>query len=339
VLVTRIFSFLAHFFRLASTKSLTTLVQRLEAAVGMQKPALLIPTAFPHPIKQEELTIPRSLFYLSTSSILVTFILLIVSLLDLGYCSLWLTPPVCILTLIYFAGVLYVSRMERTVEDPTYFSTVVVVGYVMTSIWLIAFILTIVVFAVYPHMVEALEQRGLHSVSVGLQRFQCILCVANLGLVGGFAVRSHIIAMVEGDPENWRVLVEKNADLATNRQIWNHGPGPDDLNDPSMIQAPRAAPAIPVPPDWVTAIVLEENEREFSAALTDEESYVSDYYEESEHPPQEGATYMEKEQKGYSDGDSLYSESMYVEPETPDSPDKWSDAEEVEEEYHAKAPK
>lgn len=155
-------------------------------------------------------TIPRSLFYLTCSALIVTFILLLVSLLDLGYCSLWLTPPLCVLTLIYFIGVLIVSRMQRTVEKPTYFPTVVFVGYIMTSLWLIASILTIVVFAVYPHMVDALKQQGLHSVTVGLQRFECFLCLVDFGIIGGFTLRSHVIAMEEGDPENWRVLVEKN---------------------------------------------------------------------------------------------------------------------------------
>lgn len=327
----------------------------------MQKPAFSISNAFPHLIEQDKITIPRSLFYLSTSSILVSFFLLIVSLLDLGYCSLWLTPPACIFTLIYFVGVLYVSQMERTSEDPTYFPTVVFVGYLMTLIWLIAFILTIVVFAAYPHMVEALEQRGLHTVAVGLQRFQCILCITNLSLVGGFTARSHVIAMEEGDPENWRLLVEKAVNPTVNRQIRLQRSV--TLND-ATIQAPRTAPPVPVRPDWVTAVVLEERDREeadgspqiqISPPPTDGDFYLDDYYEETSDYPRD-VTNMASERfsaedlynetvkqhfnqmqtphphhqhgREYCDGDSIYAE-----PETPETPDNWSDEEEVEEEY------
>jgi hypothetical protein len=145
----------------------------------------------------------------------VSFLLLIVSLCDLGYCSLWLTPPTSVFTLLYFAGILWLSRRERTEEDPTYFPTVIVIGYIMTTLWLVAFILTIVVFAVYPHIVEGLTYHGLHSVTVGLQRLECILCIVNLGLVAAFTARAHIIALEEGNPENWGILVEKNENLPT----------------------------------------------------------------------------------------------------------------------------
>jgi hypothetical protein len=315
--------------------------------------SLADPATFPHPIKQNAISMPRSLFYLSTSSIVISFILLIVSLLDLGYFSLWLTPPVSLVTLMYFAGVLILSRMERTEEDPTYFSTVVLVGYFITLIWLVAFILTIIVFAAYPHIVEALHQQGLHTVTVGLQRFECILCITNLGLVGGFTARSHIIAMVDGEPENWRILVEKNSNPAANRQI--RVQRPVTMNDPSMmIQEPRAAPT-PLPePEMVTASILEEKEREGRNVLkleiqvspppTEDGFYLSDYYEEESqggafsaisHDHQfDRVVYSPNPDdvgKEYCDGDSMY----YGESELPDSPDKWSqaDEEDVKEEY------
>jgi len=307
-------------------------------------------TTFPHPIKEDAITIPRSLFYLSTSSLVISFILLIVSLLDLGYCSLWLTPPVCVLTLIYFSGVLLISRKERTDEEPSYFSTVVLLGYLMTLLWLIAFILTIVVFAAYPHMVDALRQNGLQTVSVGLQRFECLLCITNLGLVGGFTARSHVLSVVNGEPENWRILVEKNTNPAATRDI--RVQRSVTMNHNSNIQEPRAAPT-PLPePEWVTASVLEENEREsrnilnleiqISPPPTSEGFYMSDYYEEAEgeeafsaiqshfdrvvHSP--NPTDVDK----FCDGDSLYSR----EPQSPDSPENWSDEEEVVEEYEVK---
>lgn len=318
--------------------------------------SLADPATFPHPIKQNAVTIPRSLFYLSTSSIVISLILLIVSLLDLGYFSLWMTPPVSLVTLMYFAGVLILSRMERTEEDPTYFSTVVLIGYLMTLLWLIAFILTIVVFAAYPHIVEALRQQGLHTVTAGLQRFECILCITNLGLVGGFTARSHTIAMVDGQPENWRILVEKNSNPAANREI--RVQRPVTMNDPSMmIQEPRAAPT-PLPePEMVTASILEENERESKNVLnleiqispppTEDGFYLSDYYEEESqggafsaisHDHQfDQVVYSPNPDdvgKEYCDGDSMY----ISESETPDSPDKWSqaDEEEVEEEHTIK---
>ncbi|KAJ4479325.1 hypothetical protein J3R30DRAFT_3702582 [Lentinula aciculospora] len=127
----------------------------------------------------------------------------------------------------------------------------------MTILWLVSFILTVIVFAAYPHMVDALRQQGLHTVSIGLQRFQCLLCMINLGLVGGFTARSHVIAMEEGDPENWRILIEKTQNPAANRPIRVHHQV--NLNDPSMIQEPREAPAPTIQPDWITAAVLEDN--------------------------------------------------------------------------------
>ncbi|KAJ3822440.1 hypothetical protein F5880DRAFT_1574729 [Lentinula raphanica] len=416
----------------------------------MQQPALSsfsISAAFPHPVKQEDITIPRSLLYLIVSSLFVSFLLLIVSFLDLGYCSLWLTPPLCLFTLLYFAGVLFLSRMERTAEEPTYFPTVVFIGYIMTILWLVAFILTVVVFAVYPNIVAGLRHLGLHTVSVGLQRFECLLCMTNLGLVGGFTARSHVIAMEEGDPENWRILIEKNQNPAA--RVSAFVPNPDfvfaqsfissfksgstimvsicryhdssllmlflsvNLNDPSMIQEPREAPAPTIQPDWITAAVLEDNmavaprtpkpppspcpQIEISppGPVDDlyDEFYMNDYQREevpvaplsprtplsprapsspqashspvvahvsrdepveaeSEHYP----TAKERFEQVYSPHQPVFSpdhpvhasqspyrlqgapydtDSAYDDSEPPETPDRWSDEDEVEEEFHA----
>ncbi|KAJ3840601.1 hypothetical protein EV361DRAFT_325125 [Lentinula raphanica] len=380
----------------------------------MQQPALSsfsISAAFPHPVKQEDITIPRSLLYLIVSSLFVSFLLLIVSFLDLGYCSLWLTPPLCLFTLLYFAGVLFLSRMERTAEEPTYFPTVVFIGYIMTILWLVAFILTVVVFAVYPNIVAGLRHLGLHTVSVGLQRFECLLCMTNLGLVGGFTARSHVIAMEEGDPENWRILIEKNQNPAARLQIRVHHHV--NLNDPSMIQEPREAPAPTIQPDWITAAVLEDNmavaprtpkpppspcpQIEISppGPVDDlyDEFYMNDYQREevpvaplsprtplsprapsspqashspvvahvsrdepveaeSEHYP----TAKERFEQVYSPHQPVFSpdhpvhasqspyrlqgapydtDSAYDDSEPPETPDRWSDEDEVEEEFHA----
>ncbi|KAF5393024.1 hypothetical protein D9757_001339 [Collybiopsis confluens] len=256
----------------------------------MQKPGFL-----QHPIEQDDITIPRSLFYLSVSSTFVSFILFVVSLCDLGYCSLWITPPACVFTVIYFTGVWILSRTERTEADPTYFPTVVFIGYILTLLWLVAFILTIVSFAVYPHMVDALKYHGLHSVTVGLQRFECFLCIVDLGLVGWFTARAHVIAMEEGNPDHWRIVVEGRKNPVVTHQI--RVQGPVNLNDPSNIMEPRAAPPSPppVPPDWVTAAVLEDNVQPVRRApkscppqieisppddhYDDEDEYISDYYE------------------------------------------------------------
>lgn len=124
------------------------------------------------------------------------------------------------------------------------------------------------------------------------------------------------------------------------------------MNHNSNIQEPRAAPT-PLPePEWVTASVLEENEREsrnilnleiqISPPPTSEGFYMSDYYEEEEgeeafsaiqshfdrvvHSP--NPTDVDK----FCDGDSLYSR----EPQSPDSPENWSDEEEIAEEYTVK---
>ncbi|KIK67833.1 hypothetical protein GYMLUDRAFT_54573 [Collybiopsis luxurians FD-317 M1] len=260
--------------------------------------------------------------------------------------------------------------MERTEDEPTYFPTIVFIGYIMTLLWLAASILTIVVFAVYPHMVQALNYHGLHSVTVGSQRFECVLCVVNLGLVGWFTARAHVIAMEEGNPDHWRILVERKDNPATTRQI--RVQHPINLNDPSNIGEPRAAPPSPprVPPDWVTAAVLEDNmevarrepkspypQIEISSPPPsddfDGDTYISDYYETQDE--KEGGIYSEK---GHFDGEDLYrqehfdrvpsphhsshpseikeyssdADSIY-ETDTPETPDRWSDEEEVEEEY------
>ncbi|KAH7879661.1 uncharacterized protein C8R40DRAFT_1082747, partial [Lentinula edodes] len=348
-----------------------------------QNPALSsfsISAAFRHPVKQDEITIPRSLLYIIVSSIFISFLLLIFSLLDLGYFSLWLTPALCLFTLLYFTGVYVLSRMERRIEEPTYFPMVVFVGYIMTIIWLVSFILTVVVFAAYPHMVDVLRQQGLHIASVGLQ--------------------SHVIAMEEGDPENWRILIGKTQNLAANvslaispsRIIFTNVLNPFNLNDPSMIQEPREAAAPTIQPDWITAAVLEDNMTVaprtpkpptspcpqieiFSPGPMDDlydDAYISDYHREEvpEHQVSPGAPhisprgkpnseYSEKEhfERAYFPRLSVFSPRLVHLPpsplpsssyhshttrsdtdddsETPETPDRWSDEDEVEEEYHA----
>lgn len=153
--------------------------------------------------------------------------------------------------------------------------------------------------------------------------------------------------MEEGNPDHWRIVVESKETPAVTRQI--RVQGPINLNDPSGIMEPRAAPpSLPhVPPDWVTAAVLDDNIEvarrtpkscsphiEISSPddLYDDDD-ISDYYEG-----------QEEDKAGHFDAEDLYrqhetkefssdADSIYDDTDTPETPDRWSDEEEVEEEY------
>jgi len=153
------------------------------------------------------LPIPRSIILFTCASMPGACVLLIVSMLDLGYLSMRLNPCVSIYTLLYHIGVLLIGRRKRTPDSPSYFSTAIFSGYLLAVVWLVALILTIVVLA-SGHMpyyqVVWLRQQGL-PVTVHSQRVQVFLTMYEMVMVGGMALKGHSIVYYEGpDPHDWR---------------------------------------------------------------------------------------------------------------------------------------
>ncbi|KAF5358967.1 hypothetical protein D9758_004784 [Tetrapyrgos nigripes] len=163
---------------------------------------------FSHPIEKDSVSLPRSLFYLTCVSIFNAFLLLLISCLDLGYFSYWMNPPLSLITIIYHCLVLLVARQKRRPEDPSYFSTAIVCAYLLALLWLAALIATIVSLAVKKsNYVEVVSHGGL-PVSVFTQRFQCVSCIFGLALVSAIGVKGNMIANEDGDPPNWRPVIE-----------------------------------------------------------------------------------------------------------------------------------
>ncbi|KAG6916708.1 hypothetical protein DXG01_005657 [Tephrocybe rancida] len=137
-------------------------------------------------------------------------------MLDLGYLSMRLNPCIAIYTLLYHLGVLLIGRRKRTPEAPSYFSTAVFSGYLLATVWLVSFILTVVVLArgnqVYYH-VEWLRQQGL-PVNVHTQRVQVFLTLYETVIIGGMSLRGHAIVYAEGpDPHDWRYAELEKDDI------------------------------------------------------------------------------------------------------------------------------
>ncbi|KAF5387627.1 hypothetical protein D9615_000578 [Tricholomella constricta] len=160
------------------------------------------------------LPIPRSIVLFTCASMPGACALLIVSMLDLGYLSMRLNPCISVYTLLYHIGVILIGRRKRTPEAPSYFSTAIFSGYLLTVVWLVALILTIVVLAsghMPYHQVAWLRQQGL-PVTVHSQRVQVFLTLYETLMVGGMTLKGHSIVHNEGpDPHDWRYAeYEKN---------------------------------------------------------------------------------------------------------------------------------
>ncbi|RDB19956.1 hypothetical protein Hypma_012739 [Hypsizygus marmoreus] len=176
---------------------------------------LKLPDAFSKAPKQP-LALPRSLLILICLSLLGSCLTLVISMLDLGYLSMWLAPCVAIYTLIFHIGTILIARRPRVPDAPSYFSTAIFCGYLLALIWLVAFILTLLVLMssqVAYHQVSYLQQHGLPC-TVHTQRIQVFLTVYEVVMVGGFAVKGHSIVESEGpDPHNWRYAEHASLDL------------------------------------------------------------------------------------------------------------------------------
>lgn len=158
-------------------------------------------------IKRPNVPLPVSLFWLSTSSSLVAFILLPVSLLDLGVLSFYINPPVTIFTILYHGFVLVVSQRPRQPDHPTYYASAILFAFLLDIAWIVAFITTTVVYASMQqhgfYSVNNLRSNGL-PVSLGTQRFQIFLTLLLAILTGGMAYKGYRIAQEEGEPDSWR---------------------------------------------------------------------------------------------------------------------------------------
>lgn len=190
--------------------------EQSELSTYMPLPKFELPVALSKvTLPPSPLPLPRSLFLFTCASLFGAWLLLIISILDLGYLSMWLNPPASVFTILYHIGVLLVSRRKRAADAPSYFSTTIFSAYLMSIVWLVAFILTIVVLASNRYYsVEDLQHQGL-PVTVHSQRVQVVLTLYEMLVVGGMAVKGHSIVEREGpDPFEWRNLENGKVCLA-----------------------------------------------------------------------------------------------------------------------------
>jgi hypothetical protein len=158
----------------------------------------LPPSSFP---------LPRSLFLFTCASLLGSCLLFIISMLDLGYLSMWVNPCASIITVIYHIGVILIARRKRVPNAPSYFSTAIFSAYLMALVWFIGFILTLVVLVSGPGNAFKVVGLGQGAANVYTERAQIFLTLYELLVVGGMAVTGHAIVRKEGpDPEAWRNL-------------------------------------------------------------------------------------------------------------------------------------
>jgi len=160
------------------------------------------------------LPMPRSWFFFTCASLLGATALLVISMLDLGYLSLWVNPCVSIYTYIFHGCVIVVSFRKRHLTTPSYFSTVIICGYFLTFVWLGAVIVTVagVVAKDNTQGIVALREHGL-PVNIYTQWAQVFLTVYEMGMIGGMAAKGHAIVATHGpDPPDWRRMAEEEDD-------------------------------------------------------------------------------------------------------------------------------
>lgn len=117
-----------------------------------------------------------------------------------------LNPCISVYTIVYHIGVVLIARRNRVPDAPSYFSTTIFSAYLLSVIWLVAFILTIAVLVSTNVMYQVvwLRAQGL-PVTVHSQRVQVVLTLYEVVMVGGMALKGHSIVESEGpDPPDWR---------------------------------------------------------------------------------------------------------------------------------------
>ncbi|KDQ29479.1 hypothetical protein PLEOSDRAFT_1083173 [Pleurotus ostreatus PC15] len=153
---------------------------------------------------------PQSLFVLTVASLLGASVSLIVSMLDLGVLSLYVTPPVSAITIIFLSVVLVVAHRKREEGYPSYYSTTILCAYIVSIGWLVGFITTMVVLVkgeAVGYQVNTLNMQGV-AANAHTQRLQCFLTFVEFTLVGGLGLCGHLIARKEGEPDSWRPMAE-----------------------------------------------------------------------------------------------------------------------------------
>ena len=147
----------------------------------MVVPKLIVTNADALPLS---FSLPRSIFLFTCASLLGSCVLLIISMLDLGYLSMWVNPCASIITIIYHICVILISRRKRVPNAPSYFSTAIFSAYLLVIVWITAFILTTVVL-VSSHG-NAFRALGLQQgpASVYTHRAQIALTLYELLVVG-----------------------------------------------------------------------------------------------------------------------------------------------------------
>lgn len=145
------------------------------------------------------------MFYLTCVSLVNTLLVLAFSLLDYGVLSLWVNPAACVVTIIFHCSVIALSRQKRDIENPSYFSTIVVCTYLLALVWFSSMVITVAVLLSHKgdFTVDGLRRYGLH-VSIYTQRLQCVLAAVEFLLMAGIGVNGHLLARKEGDPASWR---------------------------------------------------------------------------------------------------------------------------------------
>ncbi|KAJ7490364.1 hypothetical protein B0H11DRAFT_2010235 [Mycena galericulata] len=152
----------------------------------------------------------RYLFILTCISLLASFTLLVVSLLDLGVLSLWVNPCASLFTVIYNVSMLVLAQRKRRIDAPSYFLTCIICAYFLALLWLAAFSVTTMVLVSWKgyYQPEILHQQQGLPVTVQTQRLQCFLAGFELLVMGGISVKGHLILRREGDPKSWRPMDE-----------------------------------------------------------------------------------------------------------------------------------
>ncbi|KAF8742485.1 hypothetical protein AX14_004346 [Amanita brunnescens Koide BX004] len=169
-------------------------------------PVAIYPVTNIPPLPHSNLPLPLPLFILTVISLTFSWLLLVLSMLDLGYLSMWMNPTMAFLTVGYHLAVLLLSRTKRTAKDPTYFSTTVVCAYLFGIAWFVAFIITNVVLTVKDdRFINLADVKNMRlPASVGSQRAQVIFTLFEAVILEAFAIKGHLIIRESGDPEDWR---------------------------------------------------------------------------------------------------------------------------------------
>lgn len=156
--------------------------------------------------------LPRSLFLFTCTSLLGSFLLFIISMLDLGYLSMWVNPCASLITIIYHVGVILIARRKRVPDAPSYFSTAIFSAYLLVFVWFIAFVLTLGVLVSSHGNTFKVGGLGQGPANVHTQRAQIFLTLYEMLVMGGMAVTGHAIVRKEGpNPEEWRNLESGDA--------------------------------------------------------------------------------------------------------------------------------